>query len=399
MDKLTRRKFLKTTGITAAAALGAGTAATAKTKDVIQGFDETKTKINSQQVWQKKYDHKIRVGLAGYGECQFGAAFGFQDHPNVDVIAVTDLIPERCQAMSKACRCEKTYPSLEEMVKDDSIEAIFCATDAPSHAEHCILALNHGKHVATAVPAVFGSVEDAYKVFETVKKTGLNYMMFETSAFHDNLYAMRELYKAGKLGKIVYSEGEYYHFFADKGINSYKGWRIGIPPQFYPTHSNAYYCCVTGGSFTEVTCLGMPSIYEHWMPTGNTYKNPFATEIALLRTGDGGMSRMAVSWDTPGFGAETGRIRTQKGTFDGTWNSEIEKVDIPLKPPLPPGVDAGHHGGSSGYLMDEFVMSIIEKRKPLVDVTMAMNLSVAGVIAHQSALKDGETMKIPQFIS
>lgn len=399
MDKLTRRKFLKTTGITAAAALGAGTAATAKTKDVIQGFDETKTKINSQQVWQKKYDRKIRVGLAGYGECQFGAAFGFQDHPNVDVIAVTDLIPERCQAMSKACRCEKTYPSLEEMVKDDSIEAIFCATDAPSHAEHCILALNHGKHVATAVPAVFGSVEDAYKVFETVKKTGLNYMMFETSAFHDNLYAMRELYKAGKLGKIVYSEGEYYHFFADKGINSYKGWRIGIPPQFYPTHSNAYYCCVTGGSFTEVTCLGMPSIYEHWKPAGNTYKNPFATEIALLRTSDGGMSRMAVSWDTPGFGAETGRIRTQKGTFDGTWNSEIEKVDIPLKPPLPPSVDAGHHGGSSGYLMDEFVMSILENRKPLVDVTMALNLSVAGVIAHQSALKDGETIKIPQFNS
>jgi len=398
MDKLTRRKFLKTTGITAAA-LGAGTAATAKTKDVIQGFDETKTKINSQQVWQKKSDRKIRVGLAGYGECQFGAAFGFQDHPNVDVIAVTDLIPERCQAMSKACRCEKTYPSLEEMVKDDGIEAIFCATDAPSHAEHCILALNHGKHVATAVPAVFGSVEDAYKVFEAVKKTGLNYMMFETSAFHDNLYAMRELYKAGKLGKIIYSEGEYYHFFADKGINSYKGWRIGIPPQFYPTHSNAYYCCVTGGSFTEVTCLGMPSIYEHWMPAGNTYKNPFATEIALLRTSDGGMSRMAVSWDTPGFGAETGRIRTQKGTFDGTWNSEIEKVDIPLKPPLPPGVDAGHHGGSSGYLMDEFVMSILENRKPLVDVTMALNLSVAGVIAHQSALKDGETMKIPQFIS
>ena len=38
-----------------------------------------------------------------------------------------------------------------------------------------------------------------------------------------------------------------------------KGWRIGLPPQWYPTHSNAYYVCVTGGSFTEVSCLGMPS--------------------------------------------------------------------------------------------------------------------------------------------
>ena len=60
--------------------------------------------------------------------------FSLQDHPNVEVVAVSDLFPDRCQALAKACRCEKTYPSLEEMVKDDKIEAIFVATDAPSHA-------------------------------------------------------------------------------------------------------------------------------------------------------------------------------------------------------------------------------------------------------------------------
>ena len=43
-------------------------------------------------------------------------------------------------------------------------------------------------------------------------------------------------------------------------------------------------------------------------------------------------------------------------------------------------------------------MAILENRKPLVDATMALNMSVAGVIAHQSALKDGETLKIPQYV-
>jgi hypothetical protein len=28
---------------------------------------------------------------------------------------------------------------------------------------------------------------------------------------------------------------------------------------------------------------------------------------------------------------------------------------------------------------------------------MALNLTVAGVVAHQSALKDGEWLKIPQY--
>ena len=70
------------------------------------------------------------MGIVGNGACKFGSAFGFQDHPNVTVAAVSDLFPDRCSELAKACRCEKTYPSLEEMVKDDTIEAVFVATDA-----------------------------------------------------------------------------------------------------------------------------------------------------------------------------------------------------------------------------------------------------------------------------
>jgi hypothetical protein len=47
--------------------------------------------------------------------------------------------------------------------------------------------------------------------------------------------------------------------------------------------------------------------------------------------------------------------------------------------------------------MDEFITSILEDRKPLIDIAMSLNLTVPGVVAHQSALKDGELMKIPQY--
>jgi len=45
----------------------------------------------------------------------------------------------------------------------------------------------------------------------------------------------------------------------------------------------------------------------------------------------------------------------------------------------------------------EFVMSILENRKPQVDIGQALNMTVAGVVAHQSAIRDGELMKIPQY--
>jgi hypothetical protein len=136
---------------------------------------------------------------------------------------------------------------------------------------------------------------------------------------------MRQIYNAGGFGKLVYSEGEYYHFAATP-IASYKDWRVGGPPQWYPTHSNAYYTGVTGGSFTEVSCLGMPSVLPHLQPANNPYANPFGTEIALFRTSEGGMARMAVSWDTPGFSGEMGRVRWQRTSRLGDRVSEGRKA-------------------------------------------------------------------------
>ncbi|HNR97882.1 MAG TPA: Gfo/Idh/MocA family oxidoreductase [Planctomycetota bacterium] len=391
-DRTSRRSFIQALGAGAAGLSLAGLAA----EPPIQGFEPAPEDPNASAGWKPVSDRKIRVGIVGFGVCQFGAAFGFQNHPNVQIAAVSDLIPERCAALAKACRCEKTYPSLEELVKDDSIEAVFVATDAPAHARHCIEVLRHGKHVASAVPAAFGSLEDAQKLFDTVKSTGRAYMLFETSCFHEDLYAMRQIYRAGGFGKLLYAEGEYYHWMSEP-IPSYKDWRVGLPPQWYPTHSNAYYVGVTGGRFTEVTCLGMPSVIDQLKPENNIYKNPFGTEIALMRTSDGGMARMAVSWDSPGRGGEMGRIRGQKGSFYGRYEGLVKNLPPLKRPPLPPGVQAGGHGGSHGHLMNEFVTAILENRTPLVDIAWALNMSVAGVVAHESAMRDGETLKIPGY--
>lgn len=392
-DPTTRRSFLQGLGF---GVVSLGMPALLRADDPpIQGFEKPADNPNISKGWKPVSDRKIRVGIAGYGVCNFGAAFGFQNHPNVTVTAVTDLDPGRCAALAKVCRCDKTYPSCEEMLKDDSIEAVFIATDAPSHARLAIEALKRGKHVASAVPAVFGSIEDADRLFEAAKSSRGRYMMFETSCFHDDLYAIRQIYNRGGLGKIVYAEGEYYHYMPEP-IASYKGWRVGLPPQWYPTHSNAYYIAASGGSFTEVSCQGMPSVIKHLQPENNPYKNPFGTEVALFRTSEGGTARMAVSWDTPGHGGEKGRVRGQKGTFEGKFEGLAKLPPIP-KPPLPPGVPAGGHGGSHGHLMNEFVLAILEDRKPMVDIAEALNMTVSGIVAHQSAMKGGEVLKIPQY--
>jgi hypothetical protein len=225
----------------------------------------------------------------------------------------------------------------------------------------------------------------------------MKYMMNETSTFRADLYAKRMQYQAGALGKLIYSEGEYYHDKAG-GLGSYNprngkidkfGWRRGLVPMWYPTHATAYYVSVTGGRLTDVSCLGTPSLYPELKVGANDHKNPYGTEVALFKTSEGGMSRMAISWDMKNAHGEKGRVYGQKAH---------DKAINGARPALPPlGPDPGHHGGSHPYLTNNFIESILLDKTPIVNISEALNMTLAGVIAHQSALKGGEWMKIPQY--
>ena len=405
---LTRRNFIQKIGATAAT-LGAfsltssSLAADDLPRDaqgnIIPGFEKNQKVTTSSGAWQSVSDRKIKVGIAGYGLCKFGAQFFYQNHPNVEVVAATDLDPGRCAALAKAVGAAKTYPSCEEMIKDKSIEAIYIATDAPSHARLAIMALNHGKHVCSAVPAVFGfeAEDEAEKLFNAVQSSGLKYMMNETSAYHADLYAKRMQYQAGALGQVMYSEGEYYHDFGsglpgynpNNGKIDHMGWRRGLVPMWYPTHSAAYYTSITGGRFMEVSCQGTQSLYVEFQKENNSYQNPFGTEVAMYRTSEGGISRMVVGWDLKDAHGEKGRVYGQK-------SYKQAKVDG-SRPALPPGVGGGGHGGSHGHLTNNFIESILLDQQPNVGIGDALNMTLSGVIAHKSALQNGEWMKIPQY--
>lgn len=388
--------------------IGAGTALLAASgiaqEKKIQGFDEKDPGALADVAWTPFSDRKVRVGIAGEGVCAFGSAFGFQNHPNVEVVACTDLDPERCKLLQSRVKAKRTYPSCQEMIaKEKELDAVYIATDAPSHVELAIMALDHGLHVASAVPAILGreQLEFIPKLLEAVKRSGKVYQMNETTAFRPQCFEMRKLYEAGAFGELVYTEGEYWHHGPSTGgVGSYNGWRNGLPPQYYPTHSNGFYTCVTHKRFTEVTCMGKPSTQVRYLRSNRYDNNPFGTEIALFRTEEGGMARMAVCWDIPSDGGEIGRCWGQKAFYTKdryAGPNELVKGVQRKKPNLPPGVPAGDHGGSHGYLMDDFIRAILLGKKPEVDVITALNTTVSGIYAHLSAVKGGETLKIPSF--
>lgn len=369
-------------------------------------------------------DKKIRIGVVGG---RFGASFQFHEHPDCIVEAVSDLRPERRKNLMNAYKCTKSYDSLEELVKDPNIDAVGLFTDAPLHVEHAILSMRHGKHVLSAVPACVGSVEDAEELLAVVKETGLTYMMAETSYYQQATISARKFYEEGKFGDLYYSQAYYQHpglrslYFE----NGKRTWRHGFAPMHYPTHSTALLIGVTGERLTEVTCQGWGD--DDPILQDNQYNNPFWNETAQFKTDRGNACQCYVWWEGAHRGIERGEwvgtdmsfygehqngqgpiiVRTGDGLKekdDAGFERNLSRFEEYEQPmwwktdmlPEPLRHDSGHQG-SHPFLTHEFIDALMHDRRPTVDIYEALAYTVPGIIAHESALRGGERLTIPQF--
>jgi len=357
-------------------------------------------------------DRKIRIGIVGG---RFSSTFQWHLDPNCTVEAVSDLIPARRAHLQKVYRCEKAYESLEKLVLDDRIEAVAVFTGAPDHARHALECLRRGKHVISAVPACL-TLEEAAELKETKEKTGLKYMMAETSYYYAACMFARQLWAEGKFGKFLYSEVEYYHPKVHwvgsekaiwKGKETPKGWRWGFPPMFYATHSTAFHIGVTRERFTTVSCLGWGSPDEPSLKD-NPYDNPFNNQVALFRASGGNICRCNVLWWIHANGERAQWLGENLSLYmphSGGQSFAVRTAakDVPETLPdythrLPPGMvgDLGH-GGSHPFLTHEFVTALVENREPAIDLYESLAMTVPGLVAMESALRGGEQLKIPSF--
>ncbi|MEN6535189.1 MAG: Gfo/Idh/MocA family oxidoreductase [Bryobacteraceae bacterium] len=368
-------------------------------------------------------DKKVRIGVVGGS---FGASFYFHQHPNCVVEAVSDLRPERRDRLMQTYHCAKSYESLEKLVLDKNIDAVLVATPAPDHLRHVTMVMRAGKHAMSAVPAVMGRLEDCQKLIDVVKKTGLNYMMAETSYYHPSMISARKLYAEGKFGRIFSAEAEYHHPGVEE-LNFEDGkrtWRHGLAPMHYPTHCTSILIGVTKERLTQVSCIGWgdddPTLKD------NAYRNPFWNETALFKSDRGTAFRVNVYWRGAVGGCERGQLLgTKLSLYDPhpnglgpivvtststnekdsggfvRYKNTIEKFNQTEwwnTDMLPEAMrHKSNHQGSHTFLTHEFIQSIVENRMPAIDVYEAVAYTAPGIVAHESALRGGELLKIPSF--
>lgn len=122
---------------------------------------------------------KLNIALIGL---RFGKSFVpiYLDHPSVDRLIICDLNLECLQEVQKNFPGAIACSSLEEILNDDSIDAVHLTTPIPLHADQTVAVLESGKHCACTVPMAT-SLEDLQRIVDAKRKSGKNFMMMETT--------------------------------------------------------------------------------------------------------------------------------------------------------------------------------------------------------------------------
>src|SRR5690606_21197811 len=368
---------------------------------------------------------KINVAIIGLG---FGAEFIpiYQQHPNANLYAICQRNEASLNEIGDAFSIEKRYTDYDELLKDENIDAVHINTPIPNHAEQSIKALRAGKHVACTVPMAT-TVEECKQIVEAVEETGLTYMMMETVLYAREFLFMKELYEKGELGKIQFLKASH-----QQDMDGWPNYWPGLPPMHYATHCVGPVLGLTRNEAEYVSCFGSGTIRKELV---GHYNSPFAIESAHIKFRNSDLSAQVYRslFDTARQYRESFEVYGSKQSVE--WpliegeslvlhvakrpEPEIpEKVDCPDYAHLLPesiqhltraGVyDAGEnqrlsclqgsgHGGSHPHLVHEFISALVDGRQPFPNARQSANITCVGILAHESAMKGGEIIPLPEF--
>ena len=374
---------------------------------------------------------KVNVVLAGLG---FGACFLpiYLDHPHVGTVGILDTNPDCIRRMKEDYPSVKVYESLDAVLADETVDAVHLVTPIPLHADQTVAVLESGKHCACTVPMAT-STEDIRRIVEAKRKSGKNYMMMETTLYTYQFFYVREMLQKGELGRIQFLRGSHY-----QDMTGWPPYWMGLPPMWYGTHAIGPMVVLSGSRIKRVNCFGSgtmsPELHQQ-------YGNTFPVESALFEFENGlkgeatrslfettrayqeGLfvygSDASFEWNiedggdpyittncppTPGARGSWPKVtQTAMPNYHHLLPESIQKYTVgenfdPQNPQasLKEGRGGGHHG-SHPHLVHEFIMSIVEERKPWIDEHLGGNITAAGICAHESAMKNGEAVMVPEF--
>jgi len=148
------------------------------------------------------YMSKIKVAVFGCGAIAERRHIPeYAANENVELVAFADPIVERAEKMAETYG-GKAYSSYEELLANETVDAVSVCTPNYLHAPMAIAAANAGKHVLVEKPMAV-STEEGEQMIEAAKKNGVYLMVGHNQRLMPPHVKAKEILDSGKLGKVL----------------------------------------------------------------------------------------------------------------------------------------------------------------------------------------------------
>ncbi|MEM6363704.1 MAG: Gfo/Idh/MocA family oxidoreductase [Planctomycetota bacterium] len=365
----------------------------------------------------------VRVAMIGLG---FGAEFIpiYQAHPSAEVVALCRRDESALNEMADQFGIARRYTRLDDVLRDPDVDFVHINSPIPDHAPMTLRSLDAGKHVMCTVPMAT-TIEVCRQIVAKVKETGLKYMMAETVVYSREFLFIKDMAKRGELGQIQHVAASH-----PQDMDGWPSYWEAMIPMHYATHVVSPCLGLLDKPAEAVSCFGSGKVRDDIAQKSG---NQFAVQSCHIRLRDSDVSAHVwrFLYDVARQYRESFDVYGTKKSFEWTLvenephvihtakqpEPEIPtQVDVPdfahLLPPeiqrftLPAEIhDADHlsfvqgggHGGSHPHLVHEMVSALTDDRDPWPNAVTSANWTCVGLCAHESSLRGGEVIDLPDF--
>lgn len=360
---------------------------------------------------------KIKIGVFGAGRgATLAQNFMFMD---TEIVAICEKNKDRLErALKKLPKDVVAYENFDDFI-NHPMDAVILANNFYQHAPYAIKCFEKNIHVFSECVAN-GTMGEGVALVRAFEKSKSIYMLAENYPQMLFNVEMKRVVSSGKLGKILYAEGEYNHpvnpwdtDFTQKCKFYPTHWRHYLPRTYYITHSLGPVMHITGATPKKVSAFAMYEPLDENVPNG-TYNADRSANITTLND-DGSVFRVVGCSD---YGAHHNSYR-----FCGT-KGQIENIrgkdevmlrynewDIPegeqeKREYIPDWNDKDEefikqsgHGGADFVTARIFVNAINEGKQPPhpFDIYSATTMSSVAFLSHRSVMEGGKVYDIPDF--
>ena len=243
MSMIDRRKFIKTTSLSAAFA----------STTSLYSF---KSRSSDQQYMGDFASPKllnIKAAFIGVGYRGKGHIKLFASLPGTEVVGISDLYEDNVEAsmdiinkLNKPTKKIKTYWGNENkwktMLKDVKPDIVFISTNWNSHGEMAIETMKNYAHAFVEVPLAL-NINELWNIVNTSEKYKKHCMMMENVNYGREELMFLNIIRNGHLGELLHAEAAYIHdlrfqmFEEERGTGSWRTLQYEKKKgNLYPTH-------------------------------------------------------------------------------------------------------------------------------------------------------------------